>query len=444
MRELRVENIKCFPGAALTFPSDSQGGSWCVLLGENGTGKSTLLQAIALSLLSRSSWTRLLEHPEKWVRSGAPRGRVLARYEPVEAEVTDPFSVVFEVRTPSADTDLSDEEEVLSYPTPTFIQRIDVRRPGSPPFLTVGYGAFRRMESEKAQESASSRRDLAFQTLFSDEAGLHGLSDWLLRMDYLSKDMVATKSPKERERLRNRLQAIIEVVNSLLPQDAPFRLSGVSANGLCFDSGGGVPLSLGSMSDGYRTMFALAADILRHVVIQNPLMSIDRVLKHDQDGRILVDIPGIVLIDEVDAHLHPKWQQEIGSYLRRTFPRVQFIVASHSPFVAQAATEGGLYSLRRADDASSVVVEPLRSVQGMAAEEILLSPAFGLETTRDPETETLLAEHSRLRALRARRPLAADEEARLVELSQRLESVLALEQAYARSVLEQIRKGPAQ
>lgn len=58
-----------------------------------------------------------------------------------------------------------------------------------------------------------------------------------------------------------------------------------------------------------------------------------------------IDAPGVVLIDEVDAHLHPSWQRQIGPWLTRLFPHVQFIVTTHSPYVCQSATRGSVWVL---------------------------------------------------------------------------------------------------
>src|SRR5438132_1106565 len=57
------------------------------------------------------------------------------------------------------------------------------------------------------------------------------------------------------------------------------------------------------------------------------------------------DFPGVVLIDEVDSHLHPEWQRQIGFWLKRHFPKMQFIVTTHSPLICQAADVKGLFHL---------------------------------------------------------------------------------------------------
>lgn len=83
--------------------------------------------------------------------------------------------------------------------------------------------------------------------------------------------------------------------------------------------------SLHSMSDGYRGALSLVADIARRMAMLNPML-LDRVL----------ETPGIVLIDEIDLHLHPLWQARILGDLRSTFPNIQFIVSTHAPAVVSS------------------------------------------------------------------------------------------------------------
>ena len=81
------------------------------------------------------------------------------------------------------------------------------------------------------------------------------------------------------------------------------------------------PLPFWQLSDGQRTLLAMISDIVRRAVILNPQLG----------EKILEETTGIVLIDELDLHLHPKWQRRIIEDLRRTFPKIQFICTTHSP-----------------------------------------------------------------------------------------------------------------
>ena len=95
----------------------------------------------------------------------------------------------------------------------------------------------------------------------------------------------------------------------------------------------GVALDLSQLSDGERSFLAMICDLGRRLALANPL------LENPLHGA------GVVLIDELELHLHPKWQREVTERLRKTFPNIQFIATTHSPFVIQALRPGELINL---------------------------------------------------------------------------------------------------
>jgi hypothetical protein len=126
--------------------------------------------------------------------------------------------------------------------------------------------------------------------------------------------------------------------------------------------GPGFPLK--EMSDGYRTVATLVLDIVRQ--IHGVYGRLDTA--STAGGGTAITQPGVVLIDEVDAHLHVTWQRKIGGWLQEHFLNIQFIVSNHSPYICQAADEGGLIRLPGVDEqqAPEVVAEDLyrRGVHG--------------------------------------------------------------------------------
>ena len=94
-----------------------------------------------------------------------------------------------------------------------------------------------------------------------------------------------------------------------------------------------VALDLSQLSDGERSFLAMICDLGRRLTLANPL------IENPLDGA------GVVLIDELELHLHPKWQREVTEKLRTTFPNIQFIATTHSPFVIQALRPGELINL---------------------------------------------------------------------------------------------------
>ena len=96
---------------------------------------------------------------------------------------------------------------------------------------------------------------------------------------------------------------------------------------------GGSRLSISQLSDGERSFIAILGDMVRRLALANPDLD-DPLQGH-----------GVVLIDELELHLHPTWQRQIVENLRETFPNIQFIGTTHSPFVIQALRPGELVNL---------------------------------------------------------------------------------------------------
>lgn len=399
LKDLSFRNLKGFAAASFKFrpqPGKFGEGGWYVLLGENGTGKTTVLQSIAVVLAGRREAPLLIRSPEEWIRSSK------------DGEATCELSLRFGRETPKLAGETLDLSLALSprstelgitiAPSPSYSSEAADQRERTlynhSGFVLAGYGPYRRLRESSRHgtflDPAAEDR-LPFGSLFFP-AALTDSESWLQRLDYEYLEA----EPSERPQLRERRDAVISVINQLLPSHMPIRLHSVGGKGVRFLSANERPLSVSQVSDGYRTMFALAVDLLRWIVER---AKPGRQLFRQEKTGWVVSVPGIVLIDEVEAHLHPKWQREISFFLQRTFPNIQFIVATHSPFIAQAATPGGIFVLTRDQDTDSIHVnQSVESLRGWRAEQILSSPAFDLPMTRDIVTEDLLKEHAQLQA----------------------------------------------
>ena len=106
-------------------------------------------------------------------------------------------------------------------------------------------------------------------------------------------------------------------------------------NGLAVVDSDGTWIPFDGLSDGYRNVIKIVADIATRMCILNPYLKEDTLEK----------TPGVVIIDELDLSLHPKWQRRIIATLTTISPRVQFICASHSPFLIQSLKKGKLISM---------------------------------------------------------------------------------------------------
>jgi predicted ATP-dependent endonuclease of OLD family len=170
------------------------------------------------------------------------------------------------------------------------------------------------------------------------------------------------------------------------------------------------------MSDGYRSLIALIVDILRHMI---KCFGVQGLAEKVEGGYYQCTRSGVVLIDEIDAHLHPEWQREIGFWLKKHFPKVQFIVTTHSPFVCQAADKRGIIVLPEPGSGAHARVltdEEHRQIVGSRTDKILLSPAFGLENTRSESAVIARAETAKFRAKKKVKPLTKEERERESQL----------------------------
>ena len=105
--------------------------------------------------------------------------------------------------------------------------------------------------------------------------------------------------------------------------------------------------------------------------------------------------PAVVLVDEIDLHLHPRFQRILMEYLTELFPRTQFIATAHSPLVVQAASQANIALLKREGD-HVVIVNDVESVANWRVDQILTSELFGLDSARSPRLEELLKKRTRI------------------------------------------------
>lgn len=110
------------------------------------------------------------------------------------------------------------------------------------------------------------------------------------------------------------------------------------------------------MSDGYKNTLSMIGDIAYRMAVMNPMLG----------NRVLEETPGIVLIDEVDLHLHPQWQQSILKDLHAIFPKVQFIVTSHAPAVINSVSREKIRMLDKGE-----IYMPAAETYGRDANSIL-------------------------------------------------------------------------
>lgn len=238
-------------------------------------------------------------------------------------------------------------------------------------FFFVGYGAGRRTEERSnvdtgARKRTGSGRAQRLRSLFEDEATLVPLSYWM---------------PEYMRANPGRAKQVIGLLAGITGK-GHYTFTGELEKGEYLFQKEDQLVPFPALSDGYKAFFGWLGDLLYHVCHTAPR------------GKKLIDNRGIVLIDEVDLHLHPSWQMEVLPRLSRGLPNIQFILTSHSPLLTGSLQWVNLIVLEPGTAQSSVLGRMSVPVHGLDADQVLLTPFFALHTTR---TDSRAA---RLRSLR--------------------------------------------
>ncbi len=283
-------------------------------------------------------------------------------------------------------------------------------------WFCAAYGPFRRLVggTGDAQRLMMTSGPVArMASLFHEDASLAEGVSWLIEQHLRSLE----KRPGA-EQLKSMALAVLG--DGLLPDD--YRIESVDSDGLWVTSEGR-RFPLREMSDGYRTVVALVVDILKQ------LYEAYGDLPYDKNSLFadasVVTVPGVVIIDEVDAHLHVSWQKRIGEWLKAHFPRIQFIVTTHSPYICQAADPAGLIRLPGPDqNRPPETVDPElweRIVYG-SGDDAVLSDLFGLDTAYSQQATELRDELVDLEMLVVSGKATTEERGRYVQLKDKLTS----------------------
>lgn len=177
-----------------------------------------------------------------------------------------------------------------------------------------------------------------------------------------TKNFGSARNPKFAVELEGFIEAVTVAVNSCLKPSGWGNLSySFSEDGLVaqHEKHGQLPVDL--LSDGIRTMIGMVADMAFRAVKLNPQLG----------EEAATQTPGIVLIDEVDMHLHPEWQQTVLQGLKDAFPEVQFIVTTHSPQVLSTVDKASIRLLGFGADGQMVATEPLVNTYGVPSGKVL-------------------------------------------------------------------------
>ena len=402
----RAETTFVHPGAALDLPNDALK-NVTLLVGVNGTGKTSILRAVALGVLapiiSVSGYRPY--YLVRQTRAGAKaivKGSVvvdgilddcetaaLVESKPVEESPNSIRSGIeiihindYEYIGIKLDPDYKDlgdlpnarpvrQQTVLpfrfvynkesggAYRSQAMIAGTEFSNDFSPNFFLLGYGSSRRVEepgrTQSGTDKSRGRRYLRSAGLFEEAITLSPLVGWLSQL----------KKSK-------RFEEVVSLLNQTLPVGTKFsgRFGKDKQPIFIYQL---VELPFPALSDGYRSYIGLLGDILCHLHECCP------------KNRSLIDMTGVVMIDDIEMHLHPKWQRNVVPRLAKSFPNLQFLFSTHSPLVA-----GSVHAANVRVIAKNQVHQFAERLNGLSVDQILSSPYFDYTPPRSDEAEKQL------------------------------------------------------
>lgn len=439
VKYLSLENVRCFgPIQELDFTNKKNGiARWTLILGENGVGKTTLLQSLVrmqpiFNLPSDDTAEKesplepppvvpeLASEEKNDVLKAFARHNTRAKIEShfTYGELLDSSQHVSDGRILKTmfEIELDSQNEIEKVNFSGFPEHyVDYEEP-----LVLAYGAGRFPVSSKLSDSDERS---STQPRFEDITRIPDVKSRLYELDYNSAKNLGN-AKKNLDRLKSML------ANALPDIDCPESIdirglydSSSSQGGIYVNTPYGV-VPFDQLSMGYRTVFSWIVDIAWNLL--------DRF--NDSQDPFLE--PAIVLVDEIDLHLHPQWQRQIRLDLTRCFPNIQFIATSHSPFMALDSLDSNLVLVRRNEDYTVIETE-IETNKEWRLDQLVSSQWFGFQAVRHLDVDR---DMQRLRVLSQKESLTPDEQNELENLDDWLKRLPTAELWSDQKLMETIRK----
>ncbi|MDJ0835055.1 MAG: AAA family ATPase [Acidobacteriota bacterium] len=398
---IEIQNIRSIKSFSWRIQPEQAAG-WHVILGVNGSGKSSIMGMLAMTLVGPVESMAIRQDLNTWLTQGQPYGSCEIIITPERG---------FDKYAKSGKTVWKQELEAgisfTHFPSSGVLKRIPGRTNMSTKkkyrpepdrhiwgtgkgWFSASFGPFRRFSGGNREYEK-----LFYQfpklaphlSIFGEDVALTESLTWLMSLNHRLLDY-RSRGIDESETVDRFLTGIITFINDseFLPNRV--KLKQVTSDRVEFVDGNGCTLPVVDLSDGYRSVLSLTFELLRQLEICYGAEQL-----FDPNDPTRVRVPGVVLIDEIDVHLHPTWQQKIGRWFRRHFPKIQFIVTTHSTFVCQAAEVGTVWKL-----GAPGTDEGVRQVTGGELDRLIYgnildaysTGLFGSNNTRSPESEAKL------------------------------------------------------
>lgn len=411
LKSLSLKNMRLFGEAEQTinFREDK---NVTIIVGNNSTGKSSILDSISIqisSLLSHFPGQSVKQYQETDVHIDEFGNQ--SQYLNVKAELTTTNGPVVINRSrkgagKASETDLKQAKhyadllmEMVNDPNQECILPLVA-------YYGTGRGQIQAPERKRGFQKVFSRWD-AYKNTLESSTNFKRFFEWF---DLMEDEERREKIERENTKYRSPILETVRRALSLFVGDR-FTNPRIEIKPLRFvmdeigENGEKRQLRIEQMSDGYKIITAMVADIASRMAEANP----------DMEDALLT--PGIVLVDEIDLHLHPKWQRKIIDNLTKTFPNVQFVVTTHSPIILLGAMgEAQMIVL----DNQEIKDVTSSSFSTYDVSQILLSDLFGLQSSRAPQWDDLIREQEELLS---KHNLSEDEQARLKNIEKQLSAL---------------------
>ena len=383
---LDIQNIKCFGDKQTLNLSNKNGGPapWTLLVGDNGVGKTTLLQCIAWMTPSvvpgpkkrgKTKVKPILDNLE----DNSEYEKLLRKGMHVEAYIGAKLGDNIQIDSSAVPQSnilehglsIIGENGELADLKPKHGNVFEFKEPN-----LFAYNALRHMAYNNLDKSELN--DPVYN-LFSESGDLYDAERVLLNLDHQARiDGKGGPTDKILGRIK---KLLVDLLPNLDNEEAIEIVGPKYITSTKKESGvlvhmpyGAVPIS--ALSLGYKTMFAWAVELALRLFNQNP------------ESESPLTRSAVVLVDEIDLHLHPMWQRSVRSFLREHFPNTQFICTAHSPLMAQASEEENIVVIKREGDEAHIHNSPF-IVAGWRIDQILTSELFNMPSKLSFELEKL-------------------------------------------------------
>ncbi|MCD8327464.1 MAG: AAA family ATPase [Lachnospiraceae bacterium] len=338
LKRIKLQNYRCFQNTSIDFEDDIT-----LIVGKNGAGKTAVLDAVAVSVSTFLSGidegvSRSIFKDDARYEFHDLNGAVDPQHQfPVSIESVGDCCDKHDVKwlrslnSANSRTTIKDAGEMTDISKHVQYQIMTGDRTLVLPLISY-YGTGRLYAQKKMKRDLQSltefRRQVGYVDCMAAESNEKLMLSWFQKQTLKSLQNQQKSGVLESPVL---LKTVEKAICSCYE-----RISGASSASPMFDlethrlvleftasDGNAQKFAMDEMSDGYKNTLSMIGDIAYRMAVLNPVLG----------ERVLEETPGVVLIDEVDLHLHPQWQQTILGDLHAVFPKIQFIVTSHAPAV---------------------------------------------------------------------------------------------------------------